>query len=161
MGIIQTLSRLRTWHFLLLAVIAAEILTFLLNSLQGLVRWGGISWDLVEIGAIDAVFVSLAVTAFMIPIVRYSSKIILERDVLQKEVAERRSAEAALQRSEGRYRAIVENQAEFVCRYLPDGTVTFANDTLCRYCKRNVKTCSESPFSLLCMKTTGRCLFGK
>jgi PAS domain S-box-containing protein len=39
----------------------------------------------------------------------------------------------ALGASEARYRAIVEDQTEFICRYLPDGTLTFANIAFCRY----------------------------
>ena len=39
----------------------------------------------------------------------------------------------ALRRSEARYHAIVEHQAEFICRWLPDGRITFVNDTYCRY----------------------------
>ena len=35
--------------------------------------------------------------------------------------------------SEARYRAIVEDQTEFICRFLPDGTLTFVNETYCRY----------------------------
>jgi len=39
----------------------------------------------------------------------------------------------ALEASEARYRAIVEDQTELVCRYLPDGTVTFVNQAFCRF----------------------------
>ncbi len=35
--------------------------------------------------------------------------------------------------NEARYRAVVEDQTELICRYLPDGTVTFSNDACCRY----------------------------
>lgn len=42
--------------------------------------------------------------------------------------AARIRAERALQESEARYRAIVEDQTEFVCRFLADGTLTFANE---------------------------------
>lgn len=35
--------------------------------------------------------------------------------------------------SEARYRAIVEDQTELICRYLPDGTLTFVNEAYCRY----------------------------
>ena len=36
-----------------------------------------------------------------------------------------------LEASEARYRSVVEDQSEYICRYKPDGTVTFANRALC------------------------------
>ena len=39
----------------------------------------------------------------------------------------------ALRQSEARYRAIVENQTELICRFKPDDTITFVNDAYCRY----------------------------
>ena len=42
-------------------------------------------------------------------------------------------AEEALYKSEARYRAIVEDQTEFITRFLPDGTLTFVNHATCRY----------------------------
>jgi len=41
-------------------------------------------------------------------------------------------AEHALRKSEERYRAIVEGQAEMVCRFRPDGTILFANGAYAR-----------------------------
>ena len=35
--------------------------------------------------------------------------------------------------SEARYRAIVEDQTELICRFLPDYTLTFVNEFYCRY----------------------------
>lgn len=49
------------------------------------------------------------------------------------EAADRQNVETALRQSEARYRAIVEDQTELICRYLPDGTITFANQAYCRY----------------------------
>ncbi len=40
---------------------------------------------------------------------------------------------AELETSEARYRAIVEDQTELVCRHLPDHTLTFVNRAYCRY----------------------------
>ena len=39
----------------------------------------------------------------------------------------------ALRASEARYRAIVEDQTELICRWRPDGTLTFVNEAYCRY----------------------------
>lgn len=55
------------------------------------------------------------------------------RDQLTAEIAERRRAEEALRVSEERYRRVVEDQTEFVVRWKPDGTLTFVNDSYCRY----------------------------
>ncbi len=35
--------------------------------------------------------------------------------------------------NEARYRAVVEDQTELICRYLPDGKITFSNNACCRY----------------------------
>jgi PAS domain S-box-containing protein len=45
--------------------------------------------------------------------------------------------EEALRESEARYQAIVEDQTELVCRFLPDGTLTFVNEAYCRYFNTN------------------------
>ncbi|BCG46230.1 Sensory box histidine kinase/response regulator [Citrifermentans bremense] len=50
------------------------------------------------------------------------------QDITSKKVAER-----ALQQSEKRYLAVINNQLEFVDRYLPGGIITFVNDALCDY----------------------------
>jgi len=38
--------------------------------------------------------------------------------------------------SEARYRAIIEDQTELICRWLPDETTTFVNDAYCRFVER-------------------------
>jgi PAS domain S-box-containing protein len=52
------------------------------------------------------------------------------------DLTERREQEAALRRSEARYRDVVESQSNFVCRMLADGTLTFVNSTYCRFLGR-------------------------
>ncbi|MCP4899283.1 MAG: response regulator [bacterium] len=47
--------------------------------------------------------------------------------------AAKRAAEEALRASEARYRAIVEDQTELVCRWQPNGCLTFANHAFCDY----------------------------
>jgi PAS domain S-box-containing protein len=41
--------------------------------------------------------------------------------------------ERKLRESEARYRAVVEDQTEFICRFQPHGTLTFVNQAYCRY----------------------------
>ena len=54
--------------------------------------------------------------------------------LLELEVTERRRApRLALRASEARYRAIVEDQSELVCRFRPDTMLTFVNDAFCRF----------------------------
>jgi PAS domain S-box-containing protein len=53
--------------------------------------------------------------------------------LLQNIALEYQKAQEALAGSEARYRAIVEGQTELICRFLPDGTLTFVNDAYCRY----------------------------
>ncbi len=52
---------------------------------------------------------------------------------LEYEIAERKQIEKTLRESEARYRAVVEDQTEMICRFLPDGTLTFVNQAYCRY----------------------------
>lgn len=38
-----------------------------------------------------------------------------------------------LKQSEAQYRSLVETQTELICRYLPDGTMSFVNEAYCRH----------------------------
>ena len=52
---------------------------------------------------------------------------------LEAEIAERRRTETALRLSEARYRAIVEDQTEMICRFTPGGVLTYVNEAYARY----------------------------
>lgn len=49
------------------------------------------------------------------------------------DISDRKVTEFALQRSEARYLAILEDQTELITRFQPDGTLLFVNDAYCRY----------------------------
>jgi PAS domain S-box-containing protein len=51
-------------------------------------------------------------------------------------IDQKRVMESSLRESEERYRGVVESQAELICRYLPDTTLTFVNEAYCRFFKR-------------------------
>lgn len=52
---------------------------------------------------------------------------------LAQEIKQRQQQEEALQKSETRYRAIVEDQTELICRFGPEGVLSFVNEAYCRY----------------------------
>jgi PAS domain S-box-containing protein len=51
-------------------------------------------------------------------------------------IRERQRIGVSLLHSEQRYREVVESQADLICRYLPDTTITFVNEAYCRYFSR-------------------------
>jgi len=53
-----------------------------------------------------------------------------------RQAAHKRRAEEALIENEQRYRSVVEDQTELICRFLPDGTHIFVNDAYCRYFRK-------------------------
>ncbi|HKT40383.1 MAG TPA: MASE1 domain-containing protein, partial [Ktedonobacterales bacterium] len=48
-------------------------------------------------------------------------------------IEERNRTAVELRRSQKQYRDLVETQTELICRYRPDGTLTFVNEAYCRY----------------------------
>jgi len=52
---------------------------------------------------------------------------------ISRDISGRNLYEQALELSERRYQAIVEDQTELICRFLPDTKHTFVNEAYCRY----------------------------
>jgi len=53
----------------------------------------------------------------------------------------------SLQRVEASYRGIVEDQFDLICRYKPDGTLTFVNGAYCRFYGRKRSELLGQPFA--------------
>jgi len=56
---------------------------------------------------------------------------------ITRDITQRKQTEEVLKLSEKQYRAVVEDQSELICRFLPDGKLTFVNEAYCRYFKKN------------------------
>lgn len=50
-----------------------------------------------------------------------------------RDISKRKLIEAALRKSEEQYRRVVQDQLDFIVRWLPDGTRTFISDSYCDY----------------------------
>lgn len=55
------------------------------------------------------------------------------------DITERKRLEEQLQQTESRYRTVVEDQTEVICRLSVDGTFTFVNDVYCRFFDKKVE----------------------
>jgi len=71
------------------------------------------------------------VHAFAFPITT-GGKVVAIYGIYQ-DISDRKQTEKALQQSEDRYRAIVQQQRDLIVCYSPDWTITFANAAYCRY----------------------------
>lgn len=67
--------------------------------------------------------------------------------VVVRDLTQRHRVEAELHISEARYREVVEGQTELVCRFQPDGTLTFANAAYCRYFGLDYKEVLNRPYA--------------
>ncbi len=71
-------------------------------------------------------------------------------NLILQDITRRKNLEEALKESERKYRAVVEDQLEMICRFVPDGTITFANTAFCRfYGKSSSEIVGKSYLSLL------------
>ncbi|MBP1929959.1 PAS domain S-box-containing protein [Methanolinea mesophila] len=57
---------------------------------------------------------------------------VVEYQSVGRDITAQKQVEEALRESEQRYRNVVEDQTEFICRFLPDGTHVFVNEAYCR-----------------------------
>jgi PAS domain S-box-containing protein len=57
----------------------------------------------------------------------------VQNEALIRSQVETQTIEEALRESEARYRSILEDQTELICRYLPDGRLSYVNEAYARY----------------------------
>lgn len=100
------------WHFIWITVVASELFTAFLNTLQYVLYIKSNLAQLLLAGFIDALFVPLIVTPIIIYFIRKGIELKKFNEQLQKEIAERKHAEAALLESEDKFRSIFEQATD-------------------------------------------------
>ena len=78
-------------------------------------------------------FVTHTETESLMLIGSYIGVLAVTNMLLAATAAERRAAERAVSESEKRFRAVVEDQTDLICRFKPDGALTFLNEAFCRF----------------------------
>jgi diguanylate cyclase (GGDEF)-like protein/PAS domain S-box-containing protein len=78
--------------------------------------------------------------------------------VVHENITERKQTDEWLKLTDARYRAIIESQHDLVCRFLPDGTLTFINQAYCRFFGRTYEELLGSNFMLLVPEADRACV---
>jgi two-component system, cell cycle sensor histidine kinase and response regulator CckA len=132
------LKNANPWHFVWISVIFSELATFLLSILQSYIRSGNISKDILSVGAIDALFVTLIVAAIIIYFTSHATALEKINEQLNQEIEERRCAEESRQESEARYQALFEGSQDAILLADPvNGIIIDANSAACRLLARS------------------------
>jgi PAS domain S-box-containing protein len=99
------------WPFYLVLIIslASQIFTAIMNIINSLLWWGRVDLDLILIGCIDSLVVTLFVAPVAIYLIRHSFNLEEMNRNLQKEIAERIMAEEALRDEETRLRILSDS----------------------------------------------------
>ncbi|MHC5065060.1 MAG: ATP-binding protein [Planctomycetota bacterium] len=66
-----------------------------------------------------------------------AARVRMSTGALRSQLMDQQRVEAALRTSEGRLRTIIEDQTEFVVRWLPGGIRTFVNESYCEYSNKS------------------------
>jgi len=68
---------------------------------------------------------------------------------LRQNYDEMSKSQQELRLSEQRYRDVIEDQTEFICRFTPTGKLTFVNEAYCRYFGLDKESCLGSPHTVV------------
>jgi PAS domain S-box-containing protein len=90
-----------------------------------------IYWILIS--GIGLLLLGLTIFILLLIVRKRTERLRQTNETLLEEIIERQEIEAALQSSEKRYRAVIEDQTELICRWKPDTTLTFVNNAYCDY----------------------------
>ncbi|MCB0191271.1 MAG: CHASE domain-containing protein [Anaerolineae bacterium] len=103
------------------------------QALRTLQKTGQLSTTLIQLRKDDKLIIVAAKTVAL----RDENKQITGYVSVNHDITEQKQAEDALRKSEARYRAIIEDQTELICRLTPGLVITFANEAYRRFFDRS------------------------
>ncbi|MBI5591704.1 MAG: PAS domain S-box protein [Deltaproteobacteria bacterium] len=95
-------------------IILSQVVTAVMNAINGLIWWGRIDRDLILIGCMDSLVVTLLISPTAIYLIRRAFNLEEMNRSLQKEIEERQSAEDALIQNEKSLLLITENSRDII-----------------------------------------------
>ncbi len=114
-------------HLIWVAVIFSEILTMLISSGLSLILLGEIFAELLIIGAVSALAVSLSVSWVLIVLMQKIKLINVQQTLLLEEIEKRAEVEKSLLESETKYREIIDLMPLSFFEADTGGSITFMN----------------------------------
>ncbi|UCG78605.1 MAG: PAS domain S-box protein [Nitrospirota bacterium] len=120
------LAKINVWKLLVISIIVAETFTFLISYIASLILWGGISREVLIIGAIDSFAVCAIVVIALIYLIKRSVRLEEYNEQLREGLEEIRRAHEELRVSEDKFRTIVENSQPIIFIIDRDGIFTLS-----------------------------------
>lgn len=82
--ILDRLKHISPWHFIWISIVCSEVITLLLSIVQERVLWGGVSKEILIVGAVDAMVVPLIVASVVIYFIKHTARLEALNDQLQE-----------------------------------------------------------------------------
>ncbi|HMK55074.1 MAG TPA: response regulator [Dissulfurispiraceae bacterium] len=108
-SVIHRLQTIKSWHFVLIAILSSEILTALLSVSISYALWGSVSRRLLFVGCIDSLVVSFIVASISVYLLKKAARLEELSQMLQAQIDSRIKAEETLRMSERRFLQMAEN----------------------------------------------------
>jgi len=81
---IDKLKRVSPWHFVWISIVASELITAVLSTVQGYLYWGKVPTETLIIGAVDALVVPLIVATIVVYFVKHTTELHQANEQLQE-----------------------------------------------------------------------------
>jgi signal transduction histidine kinase len=82
--ILDKMKSISPWHFVWISIVFSELITLCLSLVQGYLWWGGVTREMLVIGAVDAMVVPLIVASVVIYFIKHTAELIKINERLEE-----------------------------------------------------------------------------